>query len=58
MTFAGREMSTIDLAAWCYPRLQGKPQRGHRHAIRRAALRVAEPIRRDGRTVIWRARDI
>lgn len=43
----GVEMTTVDLARWCYPRLDGEPLRKHRWAIVRAASRVATRIRRD-----------
>ena len=41
------EMTTADLARWCYPRLEGEPLRKHRWAIVRAASRVATRVRRD-----------
>lgn len=47
MTHPGREMTTAELAAWCYPRMTAKPLRKHRWAIVRAAARVAERVRRD-----------
>jgi hypothetical protein len=57
LTFPGLEMTTVDLARWCYPRLDGEPLRKHRHAIRRAALRMATRVRRDRPGgVVFRAR--
>jgi len=47
MTNPDIEMTTADLARWCYPRLAGEPARKHRWAIVRAALRVATRVRRD-----------
>jgi len=41
------ELTTAQLAAWCYPRLEGGPRRKHRWAIVRAAERVAQRVRRD-----------
>lgn len=53
--YPDRLYRTADLAAWCYPRLKGEPQRKHRWAIVRAARAVAERVGRDGRGVIFRA---
>jgi hypothetical protein len=36
MTNPEIEMTTADLARWCYPRLEGEPARKHRWAIVRA----------------------
>jgi hypothetical protein len=47
MALPAAEMTTAQLAAWCYPRLEGKPLKRHRTAIVRAALRVATRVRRD-----------
>jgi hypothetical protein len=47
MSNPNAELTTADLAAWCYPRLVGEPLRKHRWAIVRAALRVATRVRRD-----------
>ena len=47
MTFPDIEMTTADLARWCYPRSDGEPGRNQRRAIVRAALRVATRVRRD-----------
>lgn len=47
MTHPENEFTTADLAAWCYPRWGGLPTRHQRRAIVRAALRVAERVRRD-----------
>jgi hypothetical protein len=51
----GAELTTADLARWCYPTLQGEPRRNHRMAIRRAAERVAERAGVGWRgSIIWR----
>jgi hypothetical protein len=55
MTYPDQELHTADLVRWCYPRLEGKPQRKHRWAIVRAARRVATRVRRDGRGVVFKA---
>lgn len=47
MAMPERELTTAQLAAWCYPRLEGKPLKRHRTAIVRAAARMAERVRRD-----------
>ncbi len=47
MTNPDVEMTTADLARWCYPRWDGEPLRKHRWAIVRAAQRVATRVRRD-----------
>lgn len=47
MALPDAELTTADLAAWCYPRLEGKPLHKHRKAIVRAARRMAQRIRRD-----------
>lgn len=47
MASPNAELTTTQLAAWCYPRLQGEPGRKHRWAIVRAAERVAKRVRRD-----------
>jgi hypothetical protein len=47
MTFPDIEMTTAELAAWCYPRWDREPSRNQRRAIVRAALRVATRVRRD-----------
>lgn len=47
MTWPNVEFTTAQLAAWCYPRLEGRPLHKHRKAIVRAAKRVALRVRRD-----------
>jgi hypothetical protein len=47
VTFPDAELMTAQLAAFCYPRLDGEPLRKHRWAIVRAAQRVAMRVRRD-----------
>ena|ERR1700690_3436214 len=57
-TFPDLEMTTADLARWCYPRIEGQPARKHRWAIVRAAARVATRVRRDRPGgVVFRALD-
>jgi len=53
LTYPDSELSTVDLAAWAYPRLD-EGNRNHWRAIRRAAERVATRVHR-GRVVVWRA---
>jgi len=55
MTNPDREMTTADLVRWCYPRWDGKPLRKQRHAIRRAAARVATRVRVLPGGVVFRA---
>jgi hypothetical protein len=43
----GAELTTAELARWCYPRFTGEPLRKHRWAIVRAAEKVATRVRRD-----------
>jgi hypothetical protein len=51
----GVELTTADLARWCYPSLTGEPRRNHRMAIRRAAEIVAERAGVGWRgSIIWR----
>ncbi len=47
MAFPDQELTTADLARWCYPRWADKPLHKHRLAIVRAASRVAQRVRRD-----------
>src|SRR5258705_8007869 len=53
LTYPDSELSTVQLAAWAYPRLE-EGNRNHWRAIRRAAERVATRVHR-GRVVVWRA---
>ena len=58
MSLPGAELTTADLAAWCYPRSLGEPDRHQRRAIVRAAARVATRVRRDRPGgVVFRALD-
>ena len=57
MSLPGAELTTTQLAAWCYPRSLGEPDRDQRRAIIRAADRVATRVRRDWRGVVFRARN-
>jgi hypothetical protein len=47
---------TEELARWCYPRLNGKPQRKHRWAIVRAARKVATRVKREAKGVVFSAK--
>jgi hypothetical protein len=47
MSLPGAELTTADLARWCYPRSIGEPDWHQRRAIVRAAERVATRVRRD-----------
>ena len=51
----GAELTTADLARWCYPRWEGAPLRNQRLAIRRAAAKMATRVRRRSIGIVFRA---